>query len=227
MSKSFFVTGTDTEIGKTLCASALLRKFSNHGLSTIGLKPIACGADDTPYGLRNDDALRLADAMSETIPYDQINPYCFAEPVAPHIAAQAANTSIDIAAVSKIYWDAMEQADVVIVEGVGGWEVPIDERLTTADLAAALTQRIILVVGLRLGCLNHALLTANAIRRAGLHLSGWIANSVSRNMKHREENVEYLRTHLNAPCLGVIPHLETRTGRQPHEFLAIAPLFDS
>ncbi len=201
---SLFVTGTDTGVGKTEVALALMAAWQARGRRVAGMKPVAAGATATPAGLRNDDALRLQRQSSLAVPYELVNPYVFAPPIAPHLAVAAAGMVIDINHIKHCYAALAAQADVV-VEGAGGWRVPLDDRRSMADLAVALELPVILVVGLRLGCLNHAVLTAEAIMRSGLHLAGWVANGIDPDFACRAENVAYLEGHLPAPMLGVIP----------------------
>ncbi len=211
MTKGYFVTGTDTGVGKTLVACALLRAFSARGLRTAGMKPVAAGAQHSGGELRNEDVEQLAAAGRVAAPRALRNPYCFELPVAPHIAAHAAGAGIELEPITRAYHALAQQADVVVVEGVGGFCVPLNEREDTADLAARLSLPVILVVGMRLGCLNHALLTAQAVRARGLKLAGWVANQIDPTMAHAEENVAALALRLGAPLiarLGFSPALE-------------------
>lgn len=201
-----FVTGTDTGIGKTWISLALITAFQARGLATIGMKPVAAGCESTADGLRNDDALRLQRAGSVSLPYEWINPFAYEPPVSPHAAAAAVGRPIDLAAIALAYAHLAGQADEVVVEGVGGWYAPLGEAITVADLAGRLALPVVLVVGMRLGCLNHALLTARAIQADGLTLAGWVANQVDPAMAALDQNVAYLRAHLGAPLLGVVPY---------------------
>jgi dethiobiotin synthetase len=198
MSRAFFLTGTDTEVGKTLIASALLRAAAAQGLSALGMKPVAAGDAG--------DVVALIAAGSVAAPRDSINPYLLREPLSPHIAAQRDSVAIDIEHVARCFEDLRGRADFLVVEGAGGFRVPLTDSLDGADLAVRLGLPVILVVGLRLGCLNHALLTAEAIRARGLHLAGWVANQVDPAMTCVEENVDTLRARLAAPLLGFVPH---------------------
>lgn len=200
----YFVTGTNTNVGKTWVSVALLEAAREAGLSCYGLKPIAAGSEHTDEGLRNEDAEALRNAASIKLDYDRVNPVAFREPVAPHILAHRYGTNLsgeclagDVASVLRD-----QVADLVLVEGAGGWYVPLNERETLADLARRLELPVILVVGMELGCLNHALLTAEAIRREGLDLAGWIANFLHGGMNAGEENFQTLQAMLGAPCLG-------------------------
>ena len=203
MSNAYFLTGTDTEIGKTFITCALLHRAGLDGLKAVGLKPVAAGTDAA--GL-NDDVEAIRVASSVDLPRQIINPYCFAPAVAPHIAAAEAGVSIEFGVIRTSCDEARKQADVVIVEGVGGFCVPLGEQRSTADLAIELDLPVILVVGMRLGCINHALLTAEAIAARGLRLAGWIANRIDPAMARFEENLETLQALLPAPLLGVVPH---------------------
>jgi len=197
-----FVTGTDTEVGKTWISVALLRALAARGERVIGMKPIAAGADPTPQGPRNADALALAAASTVPVPYELINPYCLIDPISPDIAASRAGINIDIGTINEAYRQLARQADSVVVEGAGGWLVPINPRETLADLARALDLPVVLVVGLRLGCVNHALLTAAAIRASGLPLLGWVGNQIDPAYAALAENLANLRLRIPAPQLG-------------------------
>ena len=175
---SVFVAGTDTGVGKTHVAVALLRRLAAAGTIAAGMKPVAAGADFTAAGLRNDDAVALAGAAGVALPYEFVNPVCLPLATSPHLAARAAAQRIDIAAIVRAYAALAARADVVVVEGAGGWLAPIGDRETMQDVAVALGLPVLLVVGLRLGCINHAVLTADAIRRSGLDLAAWIANPI-------------------------------------------------
>ncbi len=225
MGKKFFVAGTDTEIGKTTIACGLLEKANQQGLRTLGLKPVAAGAESTPEGLRNDDALALMHSASIDLSYEEVNPVLFQPPIAPHIAAQQAGKRLTVSQLAGFCRGAlMTASDFALVEGAGGWRVPLSGRETLAGLAVELQLPVILVVGMKLGCLNHALLTAEAIRRDGLPLAGWVANRVDPDMSCFDENVETLKQFLPAPCLGVVPHLPGVNPAELAEHLDISPL---
>ena len=204
--RGVFVTGTDTEVGKTVISRLLVRVAVARGLRVAAMKPVASGAVDTGGGLRNDDALALMKEMNVVADYAEVNPYVFAEPVSPHIAAAAAGVDIEPDVVGRALASLARRADVVVEEGVGGWRAPLGPQLTVAELALHLALPAVLVVGLRLGCLNHALLTAESIARSGLPLAGWVGNVVDAGMSRLEENVQTLRTRLPAPCLGILRH---------------------
>lgn len=216
----FFVTGTDTGVGKTLVACALLHAFAGAGLACIGMKPVASGAEPRDGALVNDDAARLAAAASVAAAPREVNPYCFAEPIAPHIAAQRAGVRIELERIEAGLRALAARAAAVVVEGVGGFRVPLGEHADTADLAARLRLPVVLVVGLRLGCLNHALLTAEAIAARGLALAGWVANHIDPAMPAAEENVAALRARLGAPLIARVPFEQRPCAR------AVARLID-
>jgi dethiobiotin synthetase len=174
--QNLFIAGTDTGVGKTWVATRLLQALVASGLRACGMKPVAAGAAATPGGLRNDDALALLGAGNVGIPYETLNPYCLADATSPHIAAKNAAISIDIELIKNRYSRIVSKSDVVVVEGAGGWLAPIGDGTTMADVAAALGLPVLLVVGMRLGCISHALLTVDSIRARGLQLAGWIAN---------------------------------------------------
>lgn len=208
MGKKFFVAGTDTEIGKTTIACGLLEAGNQRGWRTLALKPVAAGAEPSEDGPRNDDAVALMQSASVKLSYEQVNPVLFEPPIAPHIAAQQVGRRLTVSQLAGYCRGSlMTPNDLALVEGAGGWRVPLSGRETLADLAVELQLPVILVVGMKLGCLNHALLTAEAIRRDGLQLAGWVANTVDGEMSCFEENVETLRQLLPAPCLGVVPSL--------------------
>lgn len=202
---SYFVTGTDTDVGKTLISCALLHGFAAQGKRVAGMKPVAAGRDESG---QHEDVLRLRAASNVTSGIEQVNPYCFEPAIAPHIAAQLAGASIELARIVESYSALARQADVLIVEGAGGFLVPLNDRQDGGDLARHLGLPVILVVGMRLGCLNHALLTAEAIAARGLVLAGWVANGIDRNMAMQDENVAALRQRIAAPLLGIVPYLQ-------------------
>lgn len=203
----YFITGTDTEIGKTFVTAALLHAFGGQGLRTLGMKPIAAGAELIDGVWHNEDVDQLIEAANVKAPQEIVVPYLMQTPAAPHIVAKLENVQIDVQHIAACYQQARELADVVLVEGVGGYVVPLNDTVSTVDMAQALNLPVILVVGMRLGCINHALLTAQAIAASGLRLAGWVANTVDAEMKFFEENVQALKQRLPAPCLGVIPRL--------------------
>ena len=202
---SYFVTGTDTGVGKTLVTAALLHAFEKTGLRVTGMKPIAAGAELIDGELWNEDVAMLAVASNTNLPRELTTPYLLREPAAPHIAAQLEHVSLDIQRLLDCYQQIAQQSDCVIVEGVGGFCVPINDDVDTADLAVKLGLDVVMVVGLRLGCINHALLTAEAIKARGLNLVGWVANQIDVNMPHQQANLQALEQRLSAPLIGVVP----------------------
>lgn len=210
MQQSYFVVGTDTNVGKTYVASALLRYFVSSGKRAVGMKPIASGCELSAHGiwqgqLVNDDVVALYEAGNVPAALELINPYHFVPAIAPHIAAEKVGVEIDVDLILRSYHTLAEMADVVVVEGAGGFFVPVNNQQTLADLAVKLQLPIILVVGMRLGCINHALLTVEAIQSRGLTLAGWVANQVEPDMPMFAENLVSLQQRIAAPCLSVVP----------------------
>ncbi|HTF95922.1 MAG TPA: dethiobiotin synthase [Cellvibrio sp.] len=212
--KQFFIAGTDTNVGKTLVAAGLLLAAKKHGLRTAAIKPVAAGCEKTEAGLRNDDALLLQSVITEPLVYEQINPIALQAAIAPHIAAQQEKRVLSADRIAGFCRGSLRQADFTLVEGAGGWRVPLNPRETMADLARILQLPVILIVGVRLGCINHALLTIEAIRMDGLPLAGWVANCVEADMPVRQENIDSLRERIPAPCLGVVPWLSAPNPEQ-------------
>ena len=203
--QSYFIVGTDTGVGKTFIASRIVQQFANQGYKTVGMKPIASGCEKNAQGeWVNEDVTALTNASNVQAPLNIINPYRFQPAIAPHIAASQAGVNIEIAKISQCFSTLQQQADIVIVEGAGGFLVPINPQETLADLAVALKLPIILVVGMRLGCINHALLTVEAIKQRGLHLAGLVANQIDPQMPVFQENLESLKTRIDAPLLEVV-----------------------
>jgi len=200
--QALFVTGTDTGVGKTRVAAALCRAFAARGRRVAAMKPVASGCILTPEGLRNEDALALLAAMNVRAEYSTVNPYAFEPAIAPHIAALEAGVDIDFSVLDRAYDRLRMQSEVLIVEGAGGWLAPLDDARGFADLAVHWQMDIVLVVGMRLGCLNHALLTAESIERRGLRLRGWVANSIDPLFERLQENISTLHKRILAPCLG-------------------------
>ena len=205
MPDGYFIAGTDTGVGKTLAAQALLTALVGRGRRVAGMKPVASGCRLTAAGLRSEDAEALIAAANVTAPYAEVNPYAFAPAVAPHLAARVGGAEIRLEPIVQAYARLADCADCIVVEGAGGWLTPISETLTMADVAAALGLPVVLVVGLRLGCLNHALLTQRAIAQCGLPLAGWVANSIESEMERRDENLATLTRRLGAAPLAVFP----------------------
>ncbi|QIE22166.1 ATP-dependent dethiobiotin synthetase BioD 1 [Caballeronia sp. SBC1] len=228
---SLFVTGTDTEIGKTLVSAALLHGFAALGLRAAAMKPIAAGAFERDGEWHNEDADQLDAAANVALPPLIRTPFLLKEAAAPHIAAARENVSLDIARIVEAHKFAVQQADVVVVEGVGGFRVPLTDVHDTADLAFALNLPVVLVVGMRLGCISHALLSAEAIAARGLHLVGWVANQIDPAMLFPAENIEAIRLRLdsqfNAPLLGTIPRLTPPDARAAMAYLDTSLLLDT
>jgi dethiobiotin synthetase len=205
----YFVTGTDTGIGKTVVSCALLHALAKRGVRTVGMKAVAAGATEVDGRLVNDDVAALRAASSVAAPLDLINPYCFAPPIAPHIAAAEAGVEIELDRLERAFLALRGLADCVVVEGAGGFLVPLGAHIDMRDLAVMLRLPVILVVGLRLGCLNHALLTVESVERAGLQLGGWVANHIDPDMARADENVRTLQRRLHPPLLARIPYCGT------------------
>jgi dethiobiotin synthetase len=203
--RGIFVTGTDTAVGKTVVACGLARGFRAHGARVAVMKPVASGATRTPEGLRNPDAVALIEAAQAATPYALVNPYCFEPPISPHIAAKEAMIEVDIATIRRGFEALAAEADWVVIEGAGGWLAPISDRQTMADLAWALAVPTVMVVGVRLGCLNHAQLTRLAIEARGVSFAGWIASGVDPAMARAAENLASLERLLGEPALAVVP----------------------
>ena len=199
---SYFVTGTDTGVGKTLVSCALLHAFAAQDKKVVGFKPVAAGCNDND---RNDDAERLRAASNILATYGQINPYCFIPPIAPHLAARHSGVRIEFSRILTSYRELSTQADEVIVEGAGGFLVPLNEKQDSTHLARELSLPVIVVVGMRLGCINHALLTMRVIADCGLQCAGWVANVLNAEMPALLENIEALQQRIEAPLLGVVP----------------------
>ncbi len=207
--RGIFITGTDTGVGKTVIACALVRALREASHRVAVMKPVASGSFQTPVGLRNADALALMEAARLTgcDLYGEVNPYCFEPPVSPHIAAEAARISVDTGLIRDKFDRLAAGVDWIVVEGAGGWLAPINEREAMADLARVLGLPALLVVGLKLGCLNHAQLTARAMRSDGVPLAGWVASAIDPQMSHAAANLESLERLLGEPPLAVVPHL--------------------
>ena len=203
---ALYVTGTDTGIGKTLASCALLHALRGHGLRAVGMKPVASGCERVDGEWRNADALALQAAGGAGIAYADINPFALEHPLAPELAAREAGVEVALEPILAAHARLAQQADALIVEGVGGWAAPLSATLMQADLVRALQLPVLLVIGLRLGCLNHALLSARAIAADGLHLAGWIASHVDPAMERVEDNLAMLRKRMPAMCWGVLPH---------------------
>ena len=226
--KSYFVTGTDTGVGKTLVSAAILEAAAASGRRTLAMKPIASGCEETPEGLRNEDALTLMRSITETLSYDQVNPIALAPAIAPHVAAALAGRQVTAQRLVGFCRGLQTRpGDLLLVEGAGGWRVPLNDRETYAAMPVALEMPVILVVPLKLGCINHALLSVEAIRRDGLKVAGWVANRPDEALMECEaETLSYLQTHLGAPCLGVLPWQASPDPATLSSHLSIDVLFE-
>ncbi|WAT15423.1 dethiobiotin synthase [Xanthomonas fragariae] len=202
---ALYVTGTDTGIGKTMGSTALLHALRARGHTAVGMKPVASGCEHTPHGWRNEDALALQAASDPQPDYATLNPYALPAPLAPELAAAEVGVTLSLKPITCAFAHLRAQAEVVVVEGVGGWAAPLSADLDQADLVRALQLPVVLVVGIRLGCINHARLTAAAIAADGLECAGWIANEVDSQMERVDENIGMLRQRLAMPCWGRIP----------------------
>ena len=219
-----FVTGTDTGCGKTEVSLGLMAAWQARSLRVQGMKPVATGCDLGPTGLLNTDALRLQRQGTTDLPYELVNPFALAPPIAPHIAAGEAGIEIEADAIVAAYRRLAAGADRVVVEGIGGWRVPLSASLALSDLPVILDLPVVLVVGLRLGCLNHALLTAESIRAHGCRLVGWVGNRIDPDMPAADHNIATLAALLQTPCLGVIPWLAQPTPETLAGLLGVEPL---
>ncbi|MGU3413549.1 dethiobiotin synthase [Enterobacteriaceae bacterium C23F] len=225
MTERYFVTGTDTEVGKTVASSALLQAANRAGYRTAGYKPVASGSEMTDEGLRNTDALALQRNSGVALRYAEVNPYTFEEPTSPHIVSEDEGHPIDAHTLSAGLHALSQKADWVLVEGAGGWYTPLSSTYTFADWVQAEQLPVILVVGVKLGCINHAVLTAQAVQQAGLTLAGWIANDVIPPGKRHAEYMATLTRMLPAPLLGEIPYLSEGPERaEPGQYLDLTAL---
>jgi dethiobiotin synthetase len=228
VARGIFITGTDTGVGKTIVATGLVHQAAHRGRRVVGLKPVATGAERTAGGLRNDDASALAAASSVSLPYDLTNPYCFEPAIAPHLAAAAAGVPVPVSSLVDWYGRATRDAELAVVEGAGGWRVPLHPEGFLSDLPEQLRLDVILVVGLRLGCLNHARLTVEAIERSGrCRLLGWIGNRIDRGFARLEDNLATLARLLGSPALAVLPPLTVPSAASAQEYLERPPLLQA
>ena len=223
----FFITGTDTGVGKTLISAAIIHSFVAAGMRVAGMKPVATGCSWRGGALHSEDADLLISEANVKAPYDWVNPYAYEPPIAPHIAAKQHRGYISLPHIVDCKAQLLEMADMVIVEGVGGFRVPLNDDQDAADMALMLGLPVILVVGLRLGCLNHALMTAECVQMRGLKLAGWVGNRIDPSMTHTEPNLDTLRRQLTAPCLGVVPFIVPATPEQIVPFLEINSVFQN
>lgn len=208
--KGIFITGTDTSVGKTLVAQVIIHLLQKQYDKVGVMKPVASGATFHNGLLQNEDAILLQKACTISLPYALINPYCFSPAIAPHIAAALEGVEIDLQHIQTCYTNIASQVDVVVVEGAGGWHVPLNDNDTLETLGQQLSIPVVLVVGLRLGCLNHALLTMQAMHRSGVSVLGWIGNAIDPDYQYIDRNIQSLKQRISAPCLGVLPYSKTK-----------------
>ena len=223
MNRGYYVTGTDTAVGKTLVSVALLHALRARGHSAVGMKPVASGCEQTIDGLRNDDAIELQAASAPTPAYALVNPFALPAATAPQIAAQAAGIEVTLAPILAAYRTLANTADAMVVEGVGGWLAPLADGLEQARLAAALQLPVLLVVGMKLGCLNHARLTERAILGDGLPLAGWVGNAIDPGLQFADQYTALLGGALQSPCLGLLPHARDRVPATFATYLHLPP----
>lgn len=224
MNKSYFVTGTDTEVGKTVASMAVMQAVSKAGHSVAGYKPIAAGSKYTEQGPMNSDAIRLRECSTVDVSYQDVNPCLLHAACSPHIAAKLENETVDFSVLSEGLKALQARSDFTLVEGAGGWRVPISFDTTLADWVVGEKLPVILVVGIKLGCLNHAYLTAEAVRRDGLEIVGWIANRINPGIEHYSDIVKTLEHHLKVPKLGEIPYMSSIKSRDLSGYIDITPL---
>ena len=220
MRYKFFVTGTDTNVGKTFITIGLLNKFKALGFSSIAMKPVASGGFYQQGKIYNDDALKLQQSSSTALDYDIINPFCFLPAISPNIAANYCDTLLSVANISTRISDFMSnQADICIIEGIGGWYTPLNDKETMADLVKKCDLPVILVLGLKLGCLNHAILTYRAMLNEEVTIKGWVVNCIDPFMEAQLENIKTIQKYIKSPCLGVIKY-----NQNPAEIINVGPL---
>jgi len=224
MINAIFIAGTDTDVGKTVASKAILQALAARGFSTIGYKPVAAGCEQTAEGMRNGDALHLLQAATVKMPYEDINPYPLALPASPHIAAKHEQVNIDTNVLSEKLAKLQFHADVVLVEGAGGWRVPISDSEGLSRWVQQEQLAVILVVGIKLGCLSHALLTAESIHADGLKIVGWVANRVNPGTEHYADIIQLLEHRIDAPKLGEIPYMPSIKCRDLGKYIDLSPL---
>lgn len=225
ISMIFFITGTDTDCGKTTVATGLLALAKQKGYSTLGIKPIASGSRRVNGELRNQDALKHMKYSSIKTDYPVINPFCFEPAIAPHIAAKKDNQAITSANLTRALHPAFNvKADFKVIEGAGGWHVPINDVERYSDWVIEQKFEVIVVVGIKLGAINHALLTMESIARADLIIAGWIGNCIDPNMQNLIENIEFLKSNITSPCLGIVPYIEGCSAEELSKYLSLPQL---
>ncbi|MGF1910635.1 dethiobiotin synthase [Vibrio kasasachensis] len=224
MIDAFFIAGTDTDVGKTVASKAILNALAEKGLKTIGYKPVASDSEKTQQGMRNSDALYLQEAATVEVDYDDVNPYALELAASPHIAAKRENVVIDYDVLSDKLAQHKQNSDIVLVEGAGGWRVPVSD----SDCLSTWVQReqlpVVLVVGIKLGCLSHALLTLDAIKADGLQLAGWVANRINPGTEHYAEIIAMLEQKIDAPKIGEIPYVPSVKRKELAKYIDVTPL---
>lgn len=222
--KKLFITATDTDAGKTFMAQAIMKELADRRHQVVGFKPVSAGCEQTELGLRNEDALALQQQSTLELDYQEVNPIAFADPVAPHLAAQKQHCAIELSTLTQAYDNLLaKNADYVITEGAGGWRLPLTDSLFLSDLAIQYQMEVVVVVPVRLGCLNHARLTVEAVRHDGLAISGWIANVLDGDLPYLKENIASLQQLIDAPLLGAVPRVEDAASAA--RYLDVTPLF--
>ena len=224
MIDAFFIAGTDTDVGKTVASKAILQALAAKDLTTIGYKPVAAGSDNTELGMRNSDALHLMRVATELAEYQDVNPYALELATSPHIAAKHAHIEIDFKQLSEKLSLHKSHCDMVVVEGAGGWRVPVSDHRYLSEWVQSEQLPVVLVVGIKLGCLSHACLTAEAIRRDGLNIIGWVANRINPGTEHYSELIRMLQMTIDAPKLGEIPYITSAKRSELGRFIDIEPL---
>ena len=224
MINTFFVAGTDTDVGKTVTSKAILQALAEKGLSTIGYKPVAAGSDKTEFGYRNSDAIHLMRVATCERPYKDVNPYALALATSPHIAAKHEDVTIDFDLLSEKLGQHKQKADVVLVEGAGGWRVPVSDDDYLSSWVKKEQLPVVLVVGIKLGCLSHAILTAEAIRAYGLNIVGWVANRINPGTENYADIITMLEQNMGAPKLGEIPYVPSAKRSNLGRYIDVSPL---
>ncbi|MEH0666257.1 dethiobiotin synthase [Vibrio scophthalmi] len=224
MIDAFFIAGTDTDVGKTVASKAILNALAEKGMKTIGYKPVAAGSEQTEFGLRNSDALYLQSAATLDVAYEDVNPYALELPASPHIAAQRENVTIDYAVLSDKLAQHKQNAQMVLVEGAGGWRVPVSESDCLSTWVVQEKLPVVLVVGIKLGCLSHAMLTLDAIKADGLDVIGWVANRVNPGTEHYRDIIEMLENKIDAPKIGEIPYVPSVKRKDLAKYINVEPL---
>ncbi|WP_423807174.1 dethiobiotin synthase [Photobacterium damselae] len=224
MTKAFFVTGTDTEVGKTVATRAILHAAGHADIKMSGYKPVASGSSRTEGGLRNSDALYIQEASVVELSYQEVNPYAFEEPVSPHLAAEREKRTIEFEVLTQGLDNLKQKSDVVLVEGAGGWRVPVAREQFLSQWVQQQKMPVILVVGVKLGCLSHAMLTAEAIERDGLEVVGWIANRINPGEENYAENIQMLEAQLPGKKLGEIPYMPGIKKRNLAQYIDLSEL---